>query len=198
MEKLDPAALAAGLTRSDYIRVLISIPIRLEGIGIRSAAPAPARDPLGAAECGPDGAPEGSLDPAAGPLPGRAAAATSATSPAPAEAPRQTGEQVVMVTARGLESLRVAIDRWGVNYNQGVRAINTVASRFVYVRSLHPDEYEEIMMLLRSCARSCELSWRGIRRVHDDIGEYLGGAVADIGDYGFTWHKRAGKGAADA
>lgn len=180
LDHVDSSAARAGLTRSDYIRLVLSIPLEV----IIEAERANMREGDAGAQTG-----------AVGDGPASAAPSVGAAVDGVGVVPAAGSGSVLLVSDKGLADLRVAIDRWGVNYNQGVRAINTVASRFVYVRSLHPEEYEEIMMLLRSCAHACELSWRGIKRVHEDIGMYLGGTVADIGDYGFN---RKGRGDADA
>lgn len=146
---LDERAAALGMTRSDLLRVLIALPVALDVASSKGARTA-SDDIDGAAD-----------------------KAVSEADSVPQTAPADAGE-VLLLTDKPLRDIRIAIDRWGQNYNQSVRALNRLMRRFGYRRHLTEEEFGELLECLRACARSNEKASAGIKQVHEDMKELVG------------------------
>ena len=73
-------------------------------------------------------------------------------------------DEVVLVTDRPIEALRTAVDKWGTNHNQAVRAFNTLA-RYLCTTSADAVDMSEVELVLRAAAQAEERAWQGIREL---------------------------------
>lgn len=172
LAELDRRCEAAGMTRAAYIRRLLSLPVDF--------APDPMTiSPADGTSLGPGDA-RGGLPAASGER--RPSEQVSVPTDHPDARPDGSGHprERLLLTDAALVRLRVAIDRWGVNYNQAVHAINIVAAEYTSGWRLDDDELEEVRVLLRACAVGAERAWRGIKMVHEDIASYLPPDPVDI------------------
>ncbi len=83
----------------------------------------------------------------------------------------------VLLTDAAWRDLKVELTRWGTNFNQGVRAINTVARRLNANQALRRNDVDEIVAALRTVARTLD----GCRKGLGKVGEMVDGIAADYG-----------------
>ena len=126
------------------------------------AAEAPERDPDGAAR-GPREDRDGS-----GSVPKKVPARTFSE---PDRGPERTVK--VLLTDAAWRDLKVELTRWGVNFNQGVRAINVVAKRLNSNAALRRNDVDEIVAALKSASRTFERCRKGLDGVAEKVDEVV-------------------------
>ncbi len=73
----------------------------------------------------------------------------------------------VLLTDAAWRDMRVELNRWGVNFNQCVKAINTVAKRLNTRSNLTRSEKEEVYEILKSNAKSLRACGAAVDRLTD-------------------------------
>ena len=126
------------------------------------ASETPERDPEGAAR-GPREGRDGS-----GSVPKKVPARTFSESDRGPEKPVK-----VLLTDAAWRDLKVELTRWGVNFNQGVRAINVVAKRLNSNAALRRNDVDEIVAALKSASRTFERCRKGLDGVAEKVDEVV-------------------------
>lgn len=126
------------------------------------AAEAPERDPEGAARGSRKGRDGSGSDPKKVP---------ERTFSEPERGPERTVK--VLLTDAAWRDLKVELTRWGVNFNQGVRAINVVAKRLNSNAALRRNDVDEIVDALKSASRTFERCRKGLDGVAEKVDEVV-------------------------
>ncbi len=136
VEYIDELAAAAGCSRSEYIRRVLKLPVAMQ-----AESSATLRTSRGDRRIGTTARKvEDDLAQDANETPVSDCDAT--------QAPRA----VLLLTDVPIRKLCVAIDRWGTNYNQAVRALNAIAKRFSDMPVVNRDDANDILYFLQVCA----------------------------------------------
>lgn len=164
VEYIDELAAAAGCSRSEYIRRVLKLPVAMQ-----AESSATLRTSRGDRRIGTSARKvEDDLAQDANETPVSDCDAT--------QAPRA----VLLLTDVPIRKLCVAIDRWGTNYNQAVRALNAIAKRFSDMPVVNRDDANDILYFLQVCAHGNEQAKKGIDAVAVEAHELLGVATVDM------------------
>lgn len=164
VEYIDELAAAAGCSRSEYIRRVLKLPVAMQ-----AESSATLRTSRGDRRIGTSARKvEDDLAQDANETPVSDCDAT--------QAPRA----VLLLTDVPIRRLCVAIDRWGTNYNQAVRALNAIAKRFSDMPVVNRDDANDILYFLQVCAQGNEQAKRGIDAVAEEAQQLLGVATVDM------------------
>lgn len=223
---LDDACDRAGMTRSDYIRTLLKVPVEFFMMPQRHAAPllrnpsralsdAPRNDSDDLFQSDADGSvvipetpsvvspddffagleepsadfsstvldhPARAVDPSADPFftpprPSSQGSRDAHSSSVQAALNPPARRYVTVVTDAKIVQLRVAIDRYGVNFNQSTRALNTINARYRKAWRLDEEDVELVRVQLRAAAISNERVARAIDSLTERLDDYLGGEL---------------------
>lgn len=154
---IDALAADAGCTRSEYLRRLLKLPVAMQietGASLRTSRGAAVLDASARTVRVPDG------DPDAGYQVDR--------------------KSVLVLTDVPVRKLCIAIDRWGTNYNQAVRALNAIVRRLEDQTIVDKDDARDIMYLLTVCAQGNEMAKEGIDGVAGEALKLIDAAKIDM------------------
>ena len=168
VERLDDLAREAGCSRSEYIRRILKLPVAMQ-----TETAASLRTSTGAREL------EAAGD-HGGRSPERAARSSSDYTPGSNICDDTDRRAVLVLTDVPIRKLCVAIDRWGTNYNQAVRALNALVKRLQGIKRVDEADAREIVYLLQVCARGNESAKKGIDAVAEEARELIGAARIDM------------------
>lgn len=136
LSALDARARSCGMSRSAYIRFMVSLPIELcEGFGL-----------------GPRDAADGR-------------SRTAREGPAEASTAPTAGRRATVMSDRAWRELRLEMTRWGVNYNQGVHAINRCAAAIDEGFARHPKVRDAYLNVLGETSRAFARTEKAMRDV---------------------------------
>lgn len=164
VEYIDELAAAAGCSRSEYIRRVLKLPVAMQAESSATLRTSRGDRRIGTAAR----KVEDDLAQDANETPVSDCDAT--------QAPRA----VLLLTDVPIRKLCVAIDRWGTNYNQAVRALNAIAKRFSDMPVVNRDDANDILYFLQVCAHGNEQAKKGIDAVAVEAHELLGVATVDM------------------
>ena len=164
VEYIDELAAAAGCSRSEYIRGVLKLPVAMQAESSATLRTSRGDRRIGTATR----KAEEDLAQDANETPVSDCDAT--------QAPRA----VLLLTDVPIRKLCVAIDRWGTNYNQAVRALNAIAKRFSDMPVVNRDDANDILYFLQVCAQGNEQAKRGIDAVAEEAQQLLGVATVDM------------------
>lgn len=164
VEYIDELAAAAGCSRSEYIRRVLKLPVAMQ-----SESSATLRTSRGDRRIGT----------AARKVEEDLAQDVIETPVSDCDA-TQAPRAVLLLTDVPIRKLCVAIDRWGTNYNQAVRALNAIAKRFSDMPVVNRDDANDILYFLQVCAQGNEQAKRGIDAVAEEAQQLLGVATVDV------------------
>ena len=164
VEYIDELAAAAGCSRSEYIRRVLKLPVAMQAESSATLRTSRGDRRIGTAAR----KAEDDLAQDANETPVSDCDAT--------QAPRA----VLLLTDVPIRKLCVAIDRWGTNYNQAVRALNAIAKRFSDMPVVNRDDANDILYFLQVCAHGNEQAKKGIDAVAVEAHELLGVATVDM------------------
>lgn len=164
VEYIDELAAAAGCSRSEYIRRVLKLPVAMQAESSATLRTSRGDRRIGTAarKAEEDLAQDVNETPVSD---------CDAT-----QAPRA----VLLLTDVPIRKLCVAIDRWGTNYNQAVRALNAIAKRFSDMPVVNRDDANDILYFLQVCAHGNEQAKRGIDAVAEEAQQLLGVATVDM------------------
>lgn len=164
VEYIDELAAAAGCSRSEYIRRVLKLPVAMQAESSATLRTSRGDRRIGTAtrKAEEDLAQDVNETPVSD---------CDAT-----QAPRA----VLLLTDVPIRKLCVAIDRWGTNYNQAVRALNAIAKRFSDMPVVNRDDANDILYFLQVCAHGNEQAKRGIDVVAEEAQQLLGVATVDM------------------
>lgn len=159
----------AGLTRSQYVRLLLMLPV-----DVVSDAAVMDSDVAGEEETAAFRPSESIVDGVADTEKAFRDAGLDAvlnTDKGPFVLATKDGcTRIAYLTEFEISNLRVAINRWGVNYNQAVHALNLIVKKYVADDSpLDGGEKREIKQLLRIAAYSNEEVGEGIKEIDSAV-----------------------------
>lgn len=164
VEYIDELAAAAGCSRSEYIRRVLKLPVAMQ-----AESSATLRTSRGDRRIGT----------AARKVEEDLAQDVNETPVSDCDA-TQAPRAVLLLTDVPIRKLCVAIDRWGTNYNQAVRALNAIARRFSDMPVVNRDDANDILYFLQVCAQGNEQAKRGIDAVAEEAQQLLGVATVDV------------------
>ena len=164
VEYIDELAAAAGCSRSEYIRRVLKLPVAMQAESSATLRTSRGDRRIGTAAR----KAEEDLAQDVNETPVSDCGAT--------QAPRA----VLLLTDVPIRKLCVAIDRWGTNYNQAVRALNAIAKRFSDMPVVNRDDANDILYFLQVCAHGNEQAKRGIDAVAEEAQQLLGVATVDM------------------
>lgn len=164
VEYIDELAAAAGCSRSEYIRRVLKLPVAM-----LAESSATLRTSRGDRRIGTS----------ARKVDDDLAQDTNETPVSDCDA-TQAPRAVLLLTDVPIRKLCVAIDRWGTNYNQAVRALNAIAKRFSDMPVVNRDDANDILYFLQVCAQGNEQAKRGIDAVAEEAQQLLGVATVDM------------------
>lgn len=164
VEYIDELAAAAGCSRSEYIRRVLKLPVAMQAESSATLRTSRGDRRIGTAARKVD-------DDLAQDVIETPVSDCDAT-----QAPRA----VLLLTDVPIRKLCVAIDRWGTNYNQAVRALNAIAKRFSDMPVVNRDDANDILYFLQVCAHGNEQAKKGIDAVAVEAHELLGVATVDM------------------
>lgn len=154
---IDALAADAGCTRSEYLRRLLKLPVAMQtetGASLRTSRGTAVLDASARTVRVPDG---------------------------DADAGYQVDRKSVLVlTDVPVRKLCIAIDRWGTNYNQAVRALNAIVRRLEDQTIVDKDDARDIMYLLTVCAQGNEMAKEGIDGVAGEALKLIDAAKIDM------------------
>ena len=154
---IDALAADAGCTRSEYLRRLLKLPLAMQtetGASLRTSRGTAVLDASARTVRVPDG---------------------------DADAGYQVDRKSVLVlTDVPVRKLCIAIDRWGTNYNQAVRALNAIVRRLEDQTIVDKDDARDIMYLLTVCAQGNEMAKEGIDGVACEALKLIDAAKIDM------------------
>lgn len=154
---IDALAADAGCTRSEYLRRLLKLPVAMQtetGASLRTSRGTAVLDASARTVRVPDG------DAGAGYQVDR--------------------KSVLVLTDVPVRKLCIAIDRWGTNYNQAVRALNAIVRRLEDQTIVDKDDARDIMYLLTVCAQGNEMAKEGIDGVAGEALKLIDAAKIDM------------------
>lgn len=164
VEYIDELAAAAGCSRSEYIRRVLKLPVAMQAESSATLRTSRGDRRIGTA------ARKAEEDLAQDVI------ETPVSDCDATQAPRA----VLLLTDVPIRKLCVAIDRWGTNYNQAVRALNAIAKRFSDMPVVNRDDANDILYFLQVCAQGNEQAKKGIDAVAVEAHELLGVATVDM------------------
>lgn len=164
VEYIDELAAAAGCSRSEYIRRVLKLPVAMQAESSATLRTSRGDRRIGtAARKVEDDLAQDVIE-------------TPVSDCDATQAPRA----VLLLTDVPIRKLCVAIDRWGTNYNQAVRALNAIAKRFSDMPVVNRDDANDILYFLQVCAHGNEQAKKGIDAVAVGAHELLGVATVDM------------------
>lgn len=164
VEYIDELAAAAGCSRSEYIRRVLKLPVAMQAESSATLRTSRGDRRIGtAARKAEDDLAQDVIE-------------TPVSDCDATQAPRA----VLLLTDVPIRKLCVAIDRWGTNYNQAVRALNAIAKRFSDMPVVNRDDANDILYFLQVCAHGNEQAKKGIDAVAVEAHELLGVATVDM------------------
>lgn len=164
VEYIDGLAAEAGCSRSEYIRRVLKLPVAMQAEGTATLRTSRGDRRVGTVARESDDT---------------IAHDANATPVSDCDA-TQTPRAVLLLTDVPIRKLCVAIDRWGTNYNQAVRALNAIAKRFSDMPLVNRDDANDILYFLQVCAQGNEQAKKGIDSVAEEARQLLGVATIDM------------------
>ena len=141
---LDTRAASAGASRSDYLRALVELPLRIDVNAIRRTRRG--LDELTRLDQSVNGLTLEISDP-----PGT----------------------VVAVTDEALDAIRAEVNAIGVNYNQAVKSLNRVVKKYARNKHVAAEEKDEIYSVLKRAAKQNEAVFHAANAIAAKVDELL-------------------------
>ena len=141
---LDARAASAGASRSDYLRALVELPLRIDVNAIRRTRRG--LDELTRLDQSVNGLTLEISDP-----PGT----------------------VIAVTDEALDAIRAEVNAIGVNYNQAVKSLNRVVKKYARNKHVAAEEKDEIYSVLKRAAKQNEAVFHAANAIAAKVDELL-------------------------
>lgn len=97
--------------------------------------------------------------------------------------------RAVALTDKPIRDLRIALDRWGTNYNQATHALNILAMRFDAETRFDDETRRSLLNLMSLSVENSRRAAKGIREIRNDLDKIISRPVVDLreGDDEGAW-----------
>lgn len=184
LKSLDTKARAVGMSRSGYLRACARLPLQLD-LGDLD----PGNSPKGGTV--PEGSDVGVEDfPDSFSVgPEETFEGTSHADPYGHTEPSVYVTRAVALTDKPIRDLRIALDRWGTNYNQATHALNILAMRFDAETRFDDETRRSLLNLMSLSVENSRRAAKGIREIRNDLDKIISRPVVDLreGDDEGAW-----------